>query len=219
MCDQNAVTENPAKGVARPAEASRATDAISDAQARDLLGAPVGDGIKAKRDRAILATFLFHAVRRDELVRLKVRDLHSVRGVPHLRIHGKGDKIRDIPASPLTVSLIDDYLAVVGHALDKGGPLFRPLRNRSTGTLDKPLSPWSVWDMVKGYARGVGLEQAIDNFCVHSLRATAITNALDHAADMARVQEWVGHARIDTTRGYDRRKSRIEDSPTYRVRY
>jgi site-specific recombinase XerD len=59
----------------------------------------------------------------------------------------------------------------------------------------------------------------MDKFCVHSLRATAITNALDNDADMAHVQEWVGYARIDTTRGYDLRKSRIEDSPSYRVRY
>lgn len=219
MCDRNSVTENPAKGVSRPREASRPTDAISDAQARTLLAAPKGDDVKAKRDRAILATFLFHAIRRQELVKLKVRDVHSVRGVPHLRIHGKGDKTRDIPAAPQALELINDYLETAGHLNDKKGALFRPLRNRSTGKLDKPLSPWAVWDIVKGYARQVGLETSMDKFCVHSLRATAITNALDNDADMAHVQEWVGHARIDTTRGYDRRKTRVEDSPTYRVRY
>ncbi len=54
---------------------------------------------------------------------------------------------------------------------------------------------------------------------VHSLRATAATNALDNEADIAKVQEWLGHANISTTRLYDRRKSRPEDSPTFRVRY
>ncbi|MDH3663351.1 MAG: integrase, partial [Alphaproteobacteria bacterium] len=38
-------------------------------------------------------------------------------------------------------------------------------------------------------------------------------------ADIAKVQEWLGHAHIGTTRLYDRRKSRPEDSPTFRVRY
>jgi integrase len=145
--------------------------------------------------------------------------VHSVRGVPHLRVHGKGDKIRNIPASPQAVELTSEYLFLAGHSEDKAGPLFRPVRNRVHNKLDKPLTAWSVWNMVKGYARLVGLEQAMDRFCVHSLRATAITNALDNDADMAHVQEWVGHARIDTTRGYDRRKTRIEDSPTDRVRY
>jgi len=53
----------------------------------------------------------------------------------------------------------------------------------------------------------------------HSLRATAATNALDHQADIAKVQEWQGHANIATTRIYDQRKTRPEDSPTFKVNY
>ncbi len=56
-------------------------------------------------------------------------------------------------------------------------------------------------------------------FCVHSLRATAATNALSHQADIARVQAWLGHAIIATTRIYDKRQQRPEDSPTNKVEY
>ena len=55
--------------------------------------------------------------------------------------------------------------------------------------------------------------------CKNLPSATAATNALDHDADIAYVQEWLGHANISTTRLYDRRKSRPEDSPTFRVSY
>src|ERR1700693_4493814 len=58
----------------------------------------------------------------------------------------------------------------------------------------------------------------VNGLCVHSLRATAATNALSHEADIAKVQEWLGHANISTTRLYDRRKTRPEDSPTFRGR-
>jgi integrase/recombinase XerD len=37
--------------------------------------------------------------------------------------------------------------------------------------------------------------------------------------DIAKVQEWLAHASIATTRLYDRRKTRPEDSPTFKVRY
>ena len=59
----------------------------------------------------------------------------------------------------------------------------------------------------------------VHGFCVHSLRATAATNALAHNADIAKVQEWLGHANIATTRLYDRRQSRPEESPTFKVEY
>ncbi|EPN16344.1 phage integrase family site specific recombinase, partial [Pseudomonas syringae pv. actinidiae ICMP 18804] len=54
---------------------------------------------------------------------------------------------------------------------------------------------------------------------VHGLRATAATNALEHEADIAKVQVWLGHANISTTRIYDRRQNRAEDSPTFKVKY
>ena len=38
-------------------------------------------------------------------------------------------------------------------------------------------------------------------------------------ADIAKVQEWLGHATIATTRLYDRRQSRPEESPTFTVEY
>jgi integrase len=36
-----------------------------------------------------------------------------------------------------------------------------------------------------------------------------------NTADVAKVQEWLGHANIATTRLYDRRKHRPENSPTF----
>ena len=53
----------------------------------------------------------------------------------------------------------------------------------------------------------------------HGTGSAAATNALEHEADIARVQDWLGHANVSTTRLYDRRARRPEDSPTFRVSY
>jgi integrase/recombinase XerD len=51
------------------------------------------------------------------------------------------------------------------------------------------------------------------------LRATTATNALDHEADIAKVQEWLGQANIATTRIYNHHRIRVEDRPTFKVVY
>lgn len=78
LCERDAVAHNPADGVKRPkaSHGEGLTPALSDAQARALLDAPPEGTLKGLRDRAILVTLLFHGLRRDELCKLKVADLH-----------------------------------------------------------------------------------------------------------------------------------------------
>ena len=223
LCERNAITHNPVHGVKRPgATASEGvTPALSDDQARALLAAPPEDTLKGQRDRAILATLLYHGIRREELCRLAVRDIELREGVPHLRVLGKRDKIRFVPLHALAQRLINEYLAVAGHADDPRGPLFRPIRNNRTPEgLARSLHPGSVYrDVVRRYALVAGVGGDLRHFGPHAMRATAATNALSHDADIAKVQEWLGHANVSTTRLYDRRKTRPEESPTFRIKY
>jgi integrase/recombinase XerD len=192
-----------------------ATPALGDDQARQLLTAAETETLKAKRDRAVLSTLLFHALRREELTKLKVKDFNQARrGVPHLKVSGNGEKTRYLPLHPGSNQLIHDYLEAAGHGADENGALFRPIRNNRSGRLDKALTPNGVYALVRIYSAQLGFEIA-----PHALRATAATNALDHQADIAKVQEWLGHANIATTRIYDHRKTRPEDSPTFKVNY
>jgi site-specific recombinase XerD len=222
FCERNAVAGNPVDGVKRPAANGNegSTPALGDAQARKLLDAPPEDTLKGVRDRAILATLLYHGIRREELCRLQIRDIQSRQGVMHFKIKGKRDKIRFIPVHAMAQRLIEEYLALAGRGSDTGGPVFRPVMNNRIGELDKPLDGSTVLkNIIRKYARQTGISAQVNGLCVHSLRATAATNALDTKADIAKVQEWMGHANVSTTRLYDRRKTRPEDSPTFRVRY
>jgi len=99
-------------------------------------------------------------------------------------------------------------------------PLFRPVANNRTGTLDRHLDPGSIYrNILMKYAKETGISGEAIGICVHSTRATGATNALANGADLAEVQEWLGHENISTTRLYDRRKMRPEDSPTFHVKY
>ena len=82
--------------------------------------------------------------------------------------------------------------------------------NNRTGELDKPLDGSTVLkNIVRKYARKAGISAQVNGLCVHSLRATAATNALDNKADIAKVQEWLGHANVSTSMTGEKRGLRI----------
>ena len=82
-------------------------------------------------------------------------------------------------------------LDAAGHGLDDSGALFRPVRNNRTGRLEDAITADGVYRLVRRYSGQLGFLIG-----AHALRATAATNALDHQADIAKVQEWLGHANI-----------------------
>src|SRR5919198_5434127 len=179
LCEKNAVTHNPVKGVKRPKVESYEgkTPALGDHQARALLNAPDPETLKGKRDRAILSTLLYHGLRREELCLLKVRDLTARRGVLHLRVHGKGGKTRYLPLHPGTAEMITEYLEALGAGQEGGAPLFRPVKNNVHHRTDTPMTADGVYKLVVAYAQKIGIT-GIERLGRHALRATAATNAL-----------------------------------------
>lgn len=133
------------------------------------------------------------------------------------RVHDAADATDDRISREIvedTHALIHEYVEAAGHGNDDNGALFRPLRNNATGDLDRALTPDGVYKLVRAYSTSLGFRIG-----AHALRATAATNALDHEADIAKVQEWLGHANIATTRIYDHRHHGPEGSPPFKVSY
>jgi integrase/recombinase XerD len=82
------------------------------------------------------------------------------------------------------------------------------------------VDPGSIYgNIVTKYGTETGINAEGNVLCVHSMQPTAGTNILSREADIAKVQEWLGHANVSTIRLYDRRKSEPEDSPTFYVTY
>ncbi|MBB3221600.1 tyrosine-type recombinase/integrase [Pseudoduganella umbonata] len=218
LCEAQAVVGNPVDGVRRPRATTTegVTPALGDDQARALLEAGDPSTLAGLRDRAILATLLYHGLRRAELCALRVADLQRRRGVDNLQVHGKGDKLRYVPLHPEAAAAIAAYLRMAGHGGDRQGALFRPTSNNTRGRT-QGITPDGVYRLLRRYLSVLNITD--DNLGPHALRATAATNALENGADIAQVQAWLGHASIATTRVYDRRQMRRADSPTFSVNF
>ena len=221
LCEKNAILLNPVDGAKRPrAEQSEGkTPVLSDSQAKRILDAPPADTLHGLRDRAILATLLFQGLRRAELASLRVKDLHEREGILHLAVAGKGSRLRYTPVSPHVQVALRDYLAVAGHGHDPAAFLFQATRKHPAGHRAGGLNPNTIYRIVRARAAEAGLLFEVRGICAHSMRATAATNALNHGAGLEETQDWLGHSSPTTTRLYDRRGKKPENSPSFKVSY
>ncbi|MBD2222787.1 tyrosine-type recombinase/integrase [Calothrix sp. FACHB-1219] len=229
LVDERLIPSNPARGVRRPRLESHEgkTPALSLDQARALLDAPDPQSPKGIRDRAILAVMLLGGLRRAEVVALRVKDFYLQRsGVQHLRVLGKGGKVRFIPVPPLMRERVQRYLDLRGVAQQGDERLFVRLETRegkggagaggrcanaTREGCDEAFRPTSAslsagalaTRVVRPYLAQIGVVG--ERFSAHALRVTAATLALHARADLNEVRHFLGHACISTTTTYDRR--------------
>ena len=180
LCERNAVSGNPVDGVKRPMSNGNegTTPALGDAQVRKLVEAPPITRSKAYAIAPSSQTLLYHGIRREELCSLRMKDMHSRQGVMHFKVTGKRDKIRFVPVYAMAQRLIGEYLARRGPCRRFGGPVFRPVTTIAREGWNGRSIPARSIAISSGNMAGDRHQREVIGLCVHSLRATAATNAL-----------------------------------------
>ena len=82
-------------------------------------------------------------------------DLLERRGIKHLRVHGKGGKIRFLPLHPVAAERIYAYLELDSARDTSSGPLFRSVRGKTTGA---GVTANGLYTVVAYWARVAGIE-------------------------------------------------------------
>lgn len=141
------------------------------------------------RDLVILEMLFTTGARVSEICNLNLKDLDTKRW--RIRIIGKGDKERTLYiCNEETKKSIREYLALRG---DKHNPAL--FINR----LNKRISDQSIRNMVKKYAKEVGIDR---NITPHVFRHSFATIMLEEGVDVRYIQSFLGHRSISTTQIY-----------------
>ena len=198
------------QAVTAPRVNKNTTPALSEAEAKRLLYAPDTNTPGGLRDHALLFVFFKTACRCSAVASACVGHIERTDTDFYLLVREKGGRIQRKALLEAAPALLR-YLETTGIADDTDGPLFRPLAKDRRHFLRRHLGRQSVWKIVKKYARSAGIH--VDRLGgrgvgVHSLRKTALTNALEHGARIEQVQQLAGHADIRTTQLYYQRKQR-----------
>jgi integrase/recombinase XerC/integrase/recombinase XerD len=150
------------------------------------------------RDRALFEVAYGSGLRAEELVTLDVASVDF--DAEELRVEGKGQKTRILPAGEHALRALARYLERARPALQSGDGdpalfLSKSGRRLSTSDVRRRLRAWTRHAEVQG---GVS---------PHTLRHSFATHLLEGGADLRAIQELLGHASISTTQIYTRVES------------
>jgi integrase len=175
---------------------------------------------RGRRDRALLLMGFAGALRRSELVALRVEDVAIVPGGLRLRIaRGKTDQLgqgaeiglprgRRVETCP--VRAFEDWQAVAER---KAGPLFRRI-STSDRIGDTALHPDTVRRILAHRIRMAGLTiDGFDRMSAHALRVGFITEAYGKGVRDEDIMRHTRHRDLRTMRGYVQRAGLITESP------
>lgn len=168
-------------------------DYLTTGQVKDVLSRIDTETVKGKRDYAIIALMVTCGLRDIEVSRANVSDLRTRQNSTVLYIQGKGKDDREsfvvVPDS--LEKVIRDYLKARGG---NSKALFTSNSNHGKG--DR-LTTRSISRIVKTAMINAGLDS--DRLTAHSLRHTAVTQALIAGQTLQEVQQFARHSNINTT--------------------
>lgn len=150
--------------------------------------------LRTSRDRAMVEAMLFGALRRCEVLGLRLEDLRL--GEHRLFIaDGKGGHQRLVPIAPRFFATVATYLEQERPSSCATNRVFAVLKGPRRGL---PLSAAGLDEILDGARCRVGLEHAT----CHELRHTCLTRLREAGMALEAVQAQAGHRSIESTRIY-----------------
>ena len=185
------VTVNPTTRLRALKIPGRLPNHIQESQARKMMepANPSGD-YPSVRNQFLILTLYFTGMRRSELIQLQETDVDIAR--QHIRVLGKGNKVRLIPVTAKYVEALQPYLRVKQATFPGETYLF--LTDKGT-----KLYPKLVYNIV---SRQLSMVSTITQKGPHTLRHSFATHLSDHGADLNAIKDLLGHANLSATQIY-----------------
>jgi site-specific recombinase XerD len=178
---------------------------LSEREIGALLAQPDTSTERGRRDAVLLSLLYDTGVRSQELLDLRVRDIRF-EAPAHVRVVGKGRKVRFVPLMGGTVALLREYLRAGGMDRPECAdvPLFR-------GRGERALSRSGLRYVLAKHANAARAHQP-DVFVTarigpHSVRHTKAIHLLEAGVHPIHIRDLFGHEDVRTTTGIYARAS------------
>ena len=150
------------------------------------------------RDKTIMILLYDSAIRVSELTGLNIGDIYLRKDGASLRVHGKGNKEREIAISDRTAEYLKLYNSLYNESSKKDDPLFFTVYKGVKGR----MSSGNVERIIKKYADIARTKSNTIPKSVypHMFRRTRATDMYQNGIELDLVSRTLGHEQIETTR-------------------
>ncbi len=184
--------QDPTLNLDTPSVSRKAPTILSAREVDRLLSQPDTKTVKGRRDRAILEVLYATGIKVSELIALDMRDVNTDAGF--LSCMG-GSRERILPIGQLAATALNRYIQSGREQLLNGKETDALFLNYN----GERMSRQGFWKLIKSYKEKAGIETEITS---HILRNSFAAHLLENGADLAAIQEMLGHSDISTTRIY-----------------
>lgn len=161
------------------------------------------------RNKTILLLALTTALRKSEMINIKIKDVTTYGEYDVIHVIRKGNKKDMIKIQPGLKRLIEEYIERTNRDRVKDAESYLFIGHSRNKRNNEKLDPSSLNYMLKSICKKAGINKHLK---VHSTRHTAITLAITGGASIEKVRDFAAHQNIATTNRYVHSIDKLKDN-------
>lgn len=189
------------------------TGFLTEPEAKRLINSFDTDTLIGLRNKALVALAITTALRKSEIINIRIKDMIQINGIDVIKVLRKGKKKSYVKLQAKVKEYIIEYIIKSGRNIINDAEQFLFMGHSSNGLNSEKFSKNALNKMIAKACKSVCINKKIG---VHSLRHTSTTLALEKGESLAKVRDFADHNNIATTNRYlhslDKLKNNAGDS-------
>ena len=183
----------------KPKVNNKETEFLTKEECKKIINSINTSNIIGIRDKTLMSLALTTALRKSEIINIKLKDIKKYDQYNIIEVKRKGN-IKDIvKLQDQVLTLINNYIKASGRSFENNKEDYLFLGHSRNSKKDKKLDDSSLNYIINKIIKNANINKKIK---VHSTRHTAITLAITEGETIEKVREFAGHKSIATTNRY-----------------
>ncbi|MFT5871627.1 MAG: site-specific recombinase XerD [Clostridium sp.] len=183
----------------KPVINNKETEFLTKEECKVLLDSIDTSTILGYRNKTILVLALTTALRKSEIINIKIKHITSYTGYDVVRVRRKGGKDDIVKLQKSVLAMINEYILLTKRNKLASAEEYLFVGHGANRNNKEKLDASTLNYMIKKVCKNAGIDKELQ---VHSTRHTAITLAILAGATAEKVRDFAGHKNLATTNRY-----------------